>query len=156
MEWQLITNQFLWNMFTVCKSHFRISYFLYKSSHSNTDTSTCVCEWFWEKEHYWSPKNYQRKRSLRILYKEHLKSYIKLLDVRCISSVHQNHIDSLAIQVYKLIDRLNLEFMRGFFSGRKNFDKLRAGVQLNIHQVKNREYGINSSKFWGILLWNSL
>lgn len=34
--------------------------------------------------------------------------------------------------------------MRGFFSGRKNFDKLRAGVQLNIHQVKNREYGINS------------
>ena len=37
--------------------------------------------------------------------------------------------------------------MRGFLSERKNFDKLRTGVQLNIHQVKNREHGINSLKF---------
>lgn len=53
------------------------------------------------------------------------------------------------------MNRLNSEYICGYFCAEENLHNLRAGVQPKIPQVKNMENGIPSLKFRGPLLWIS-
>ena len=72
------------------------------------------------------------------------------------TSIHQRHLQFLAIEVYKSLIHLNPEFMWSYFSEKPLPYCLRNGNSLHSRHVESYRFGINSLRFRGSRLWNNL
>ena len=70
--------------------------------------------------------------------------------------IHQEHLQYLAIEVYKFLTRLNPRFMWSFFERNHTPYNLRRGYLLFLSPAKSTRYGVNSLGSQGSLLWNNL
>ena len=71
-------------------------------------------------------------------------------------SIHQRHLQFLAIEVYKSLMHLNLGFMWPHFSEKPLPYNLRNGKSVQLTHVKSYRFGIDSLRFRGSMLWNNL
>ena len=71
-------------------------------------------------------------------------------------SIYQRHLRFLAIEVYKSLTNINLEFMWEFFNKNPVQYNLRKGDIVYLPPARSSRYGINSLAFLEGLLWNSL
>ena len=95
-------------------------------------------------------------RSLKIVYNSYDQTYEEILTMSNVTSIHQKHLQFLAIEVFKSIMKLNPEFMWSFFNINHVPYSLRAGTLLALPPANTTRYGINSLRFRGSYLWNSL
>ena len=96
------------------------------------------------------------KRTLQIVYGVYDESYENLLNRSGDISLHQKHLQYLAIEVYKSLAKLNPGFMWNFFERNHAPYNLRRGDLLLLPPDKSIRYGVNSLAFRGSLLWNNL
>ena len=69
-------------------------------------------------------------RTLKVVYSEYDKSYEELLEMNKSASIHQRHLQFLAIEVYKSLMHLNPGLMWSYFSEKPLPYNLRNGNSL--------------------------
>ena len=84
------------------------------------------------------------------------KSFDELIDIDGGVTTHIKNIQTLMLEVYKSINRINPEFMWDLFQLKATPYNMRAGSLLSLPSKKTRTFGINSLIFRGSILWNSL
>ena len=69
-------------------------------------------------------------RTLQVVYNEYNKSYQELLQLNNIVSIHQRHLQYLALEVFKSPMHLNPEFMWSYFNEKPITYDLRKGTKV--------------------------
>ena len=81
------------------------------------------------------------KRTLRAVYNEYEKNYTDLLADHDEISIHQMHLQFLAIEVFKSANKLNPQFMWCFFENHEIPSNLRCASVVKLP-------GTNNNKIW--------
>ena len=95
-------------------------------------------------------------RPLQVVYNEYNKSYQELLQLNNIVSIHERHLQYLALKVFKSLMHLNPEFMWSYFNEKPITYDLRKRTKVLLPPVKSFRLGLNSAHFRGSILWNNL
>ena len=95
-------------------------------------------------------------RTLRVVYDEYNKLYVEPLQLNNNVSIHQTHLQYLALEVFKSLMHLNPEFMWSYFNENPIPCDLRNRIKVFLPPVKLFRFGLNSIHFRGSILWNSL
>ena len=95
-------------------------------------------------------------RTLQVVYNEYNKSYQELLQLNNIVSIHQTHLQYLALEVFKSLMHLNPEIMWSYFNEKPTTYDLRKGTKVFLPPVKSFRLGLNFVHFRGSILWNNL
>ena len=86
-----------------------------------------------------------------------MKSFDEVIDIDGGVATHIKNIQTLMLEVYKSINRMNPEFMWDLFQVKDTPYNMRADDSLlSLTSTKTRTFGINSLIFRGSILWNSL
>ena len=96
------------------------------------------------------------KRTLRVVYSEYEKNYKDLPADQDKISIHQKHLLFLATEFFKLVNKLNPQFMWCFFEHYEIPYNLRCRSVVKLHGTNKTKYGINSLNFRGTILWNRI
>ena len=75
-------------------------------------------------------------RTLHVVYNEYNKSYQELLQLNNIVSIHQRHLQNLALEVFKSLMHLNPKFMWSYFNEKPITYDLRKGTKVFLPPVK--------------------
>ena len=94
--------------------------------------------------------------TLQVVYNKCSKSYEELLQLNNNVSIHQKHLQYLALEVFKTLMHLNLEFMWSYFNENPIPYDLRKGIKVFLPPVKLFRLGLNCVHFRGNILWNNL
>ena len=97
-----------------------------------------------------------QKRMLRLVLGDFTASLEELLEISESTTIHIQNLQSLMTEVYKCLNRINPEFMWEMFQMKNIPYKLRISSLLILPQISSSNYGINSIKFRGSILWNSV
>ena len=81
-------------------------------------------------------------RSLKTVYNSYDQTYEEILTMSNDTSIHQKHLQFLAIEVFKSIMKLNPQFMWSFFNINHVPYSLRAGTLLALPPANTTRYGI--------------
>ena len=100
--------------------------------------------------------NSVHQRALRTVYYRFDLDLPDLLRLSGSFSIHTRHLQFLLTEVFKSLRRLNPEFMWNCFESKYTPYNLRNCDILKLPTAKTRSYGINSMRFRGSILWNSL
>ena len=95
-------------------------------------------------------------RALKVTYGLFEKSFDELIIMDESVTTHIKNIQTLMLEVYKSINRINPEFMWDLFQLKDMPYNMRAESLLSLPPTKTRTFGINSLIFRGSILWNSL
>ena len=95
-------------------------------------------------------------RTLQVVYSEYHKSYEELLQINKDISIQQKHLRILALEIYKSIMHFNPESTWHCCNTNPIPYNLRKGRRLLIPPAKSVNFGTNSIKFRGSLLWKNL
>ena len=96
------------------------------------------------------------KRALRILLDDHESTFEALLAKNGETNIPTQNLRMLMIEIYKTLNNTNPPFMQEYFI-RKDFKyNLRTRDLLQIPAANSTTFGIDSIKFRGSLLWNSI
>ena len=95
-------------------------------------------------------------RTLRMVCNEYNKPYGELLQLNNKVSIHQRHLQYLALEVFKSLMHLNPEIMWSYFNENPIPYDLRKGIKVFQSSVKSFRFGLNSIHFRGSILWNNL
>ena len=96
------------------------------------------------------------KRVLRILLGDHESTFEALLAKNGETNIHTKNLRMLMIEIYKMLNNTNLSFMQEYFIRKDVKYDLRTRDLLQIPATKSITFGIDSIKFRGSLLWNSI
>ncbi|XP_057296135.1 uncharacterized protein LOC130625073 [Hydractinia symbiolongicarpus] len=97
-------------------------------------------------------------KTLKVVYDIVKADYIDILEKYKDKSIHQRHLKTLAIEVFKSIKNLNPEFMWCLFSFNtyQCEHNLRRGPSLTLPKAKTTTYGTNSILYQSCWIWNNL
>ena len=95
-------------------------------------------------------------RTLQVIHNNYQKSCDELLDINKDVHIHQKHLHILALEVFKSIAHINLEFMSYFIENTITYNLRNGNRLLLLPPAKSVKFGINSLIFRGSLLWNNL
>ena len=110
---------------------------------------------FCQKVSYKTIENIQ-KRALRLVFLEQDKSLNELCNLHKEMSIHNMHLCSLAVEIFKIFLNLNQSFMSELFIRKEQRYNLRISNLLKLPRAKTSKYGTFSVFFQGCLFWNSL
>ena len=94
-------------------------------------------------------------RTRQVVYNNFTDSCETLLSINNYISVHQKHLQYLAVEVYRTVAEINPEFIWTYFpKGPIPYD-LGKGNKVFLPLARSARYEINSLLFRGSLLWNN-
>ena len=96
------------------------------------------------------------ERALRIVYKDSHADYEALLSLDNAVSIHQRNLQYLMIEIYKTKHNLNPSFMSEIFETRNVHYDLRPKNNLCIPKARTTSYGIETVRYLGQKLWQTL
>ena len=79
-----------------------------------------------------------------------------MLQLKNNMSIHQRHLQYLALEVFKSLMYLNPEFMWSYFNENPIPYELRKGTKIFLPPAKSFCLGLNSVRLKGSILWNNL
>ena len=97
-----------------------------------------------------------QKRALRAVYNEPLLNLDELLKMDNSLKTHSRNLQTLLIEIYKSINRLNPEIMWDIFSQKTLPYNFRSTNLLKLPSTKTVNHGTNAFVFRGSLIWNYL
>ena len=96
------------------------------------------------------------KRTLRILLDDHESTFEVLLAKNGETNIHTQSLRMLMIEIHKTLNNTNPPFMQEYFIKTDVKYDLRTRDLLQFPAAKSITFGIDSIKFRGSLLWNSI
>ena len=97
--------------------------------------------------------NQLHERALRIIYKDNTSTFEELLEKDNSFSVHRRNIQSLAIELFKIMSGLSNNTMYIFQTRSIRYD-LRSQTDFGGHCVNTKKFGLNSLRFFAAKVWN--
>ena len=115
------------------------------------------CPTVWHHCDYNSMKSMEKiqKRALRYIFNDFNVSYSELCERANISMVYEQRILSIILQVYKSVNNISPSYMHDWFQIKSNGYVLRNNY-LELPNCNSKKYGINSFRYQGAKLWNSI
>ena len=101
--------------------------------------------------------NRVHKRALRVLYQDLESSFEELLSRHDDVTIHVKNLQKLLLEVYKTLHHLNPSYLWESFQTKSITYNLRKNLLCKLPQSSHTiKYGINSLRFRGAMLWNTL
>ena len=97
-----------------------------------------------------------QERCLRIVYKDYVSSYDRLLEMVNTTSLVISRLRILLLEVYKSIHHLNPKCINGLFEVKPANYSLRNPVKLVQPMKRTSTYGLPAVSYTGAQLWNDL
>ena len=97
-----------------------------------------------------------QKRALRIIFTDYESNYDTLLQRSGRPLLYVSRLRAVALETYKTIKKQNPQFLQDLFVPKENHYDLRNGSQMIQPNVRTEKYGLNSFRYQGSKLWNSL
>ena len=96
------------------------------------------------------------ERALRLVYNDEESSFEELLIKDNSVTIHERNIRLLAIEVFKIRNKISTESMCGLLESRNLTYNLRSQTDFSRDNVNSTSYGIKSMSFLGPKIWNIL
>ena len=96
------------------------------------------------------------KRALRVLLDDYGSTFEELLQKRGMYTIHAKNLQTLLLEVYKWLTSKNLSFLWDLFERRPTNYNLSKKDLVQLPSTKTVRYGLNSLRFRGSMLWNTL
>ena len=96
------------------------------------------------------------KRALRVLLDDYGSIFEELLQKRGEHTIHIKNLQTILLEVYKSLTSKNPSFLWDLFERRPTNYNLRKMNLVQLPSTKTMRYGLNSLRFRGSMLWNTL
>ena len=100
--------------------------------------------------------NKLHERALRLVYKNENLNFHELLDLDNSVSVHQKNLQRLAIEMYKVKNRIAPKHMQNLFEERNITNNLRSQATWIVPKTRTVNYGTETVRYRGPQIWESL
>ena len=97
-----------------------------------------------------------KKRALRTLYNESLLDLDELIKLDNVLNIHKRNIQTLLIEIYKSMYKINPEIMWDIFFQKNLSYNFRSSNLLKLPSANTINYRTNAYVFRGSLIWNNL
>ncbi len=97
-----------------------------------------------------------QERALRFVYKDYVSTYKELLAKGNHSMFYINRIRIIVTELYKALNELSPKYLQDMIEKCDCDYNLRASSLLTKPKCNNVSYGLNSSRYMGPKIWNSL
>jgi len=97
-----------------------------------------------------------QERALKLIFNDRTYSYSELLQKADISELVISRLRLIALEVYKIIHNQTPQYLSNMFVQNDNGYNLRGSNNVTIPLVKTTRNGINSLRYQGSKIWNSL
>ena len=95
-------------------------------------------------------------RTLRAIYDTQTRSYEELPDLSGKKKIHMQNLQILIVEVYKCLNNISPPFTWNYFKQKNSPYNLRNTQQLKLSKCRTKAYGLNTTLFKGVPLWNKL
>ena len=96
------------------------------------------------------------ERTLRIVYQDDISNFDELLRKDNSFSIHHQNIQTLTIDMYKVHYGLSETSFYDIFENSRSSHNLRSQRDFDIPSISTENYGKNSLKYFGPIIWNSV
>ena len=96
------------------------------------------------------------KRALRLIFNDNVNTYTTLLDIADMPSLHDRRVQDMCILIYKVIHGTTPTPLRTLLTIRSKSRNLRGKLILVQPRVITTKYGLNTFRYYGPKIWNSL
>jgi hypothetical protein len=100
--------------------------------------------------------NHVHERALRLVYNDYRTPFEELLKNDKSVSIHHRNIHNVAIEMYKVKNKLSPPFMQDIFDHMGHGRKTRMGDKFTRHKVNKVYKGENSLRIFGPIVWNTM
>ena len=118
--------------------------------------SYCPLTWMFHSRILNNKINNLHKRALRLVYKNDKLNFQELLDLDNSTTIHQKNLRRLAIEMYKVKNKLAPGPMQNLFDENTNSHNLRNETPWNTPKVRTVTYGTETVRYRGPKIWDSL
>ena len=117
----------------------------------------CPLIWMCHNRTYNNKISRLQERFLRLIYNDKHSSFEDLLEKDNLVSIHHKNLQALAFEMFKVHTKTSPEIMQKVFLIKEQGNyNLRNQTDFVIPQVKSVNYGLESIRFLGIKIWESL
>ena len=95
-------------------------------------------------------------RALKDIYDTETQSYEELLDLRRKKKIHTQNFQILMVEIYQCLNNISPPFTWYHFKQKNSLHSLRNTQLLEVTNSRTNMYGLNTTLFKGILLWNKM
>ena len=99
--------------------------------------------------------NLLHERALRMIYNDQISSFQELLDKDNSFTVHRFNIQSLTIEMFKVINNTAATIIDDLFTTYHSYN-LRSKSKFVVPSVRTVHNGQNSIQYYGSLIWNMI
>ena len=114
----------------------------------------CPLVWMFHSRSINNKINKIQERALRLVYDDYTSSFKELLIKDKSFTIHNQNIQCLAIEIYKVMHNLSTNNFKEMFILQKN--NLRSQSDLLVPSVNTVHKGQNSLRYFGPIIWNSI
>ena len=97
-----------------------------------------------------------QQRALRFTYSDHSSSYNELLEKYGAGTLELNRLRVMCTEIYKVLNGIAPSYMQSLFVMNQSRYSSRRPLNLHLPRVNQTTYGLNSFRYEGAKLWNSL
>ena len=116
----------------------------------------CPLIWMFHSQTSNAKINRLHERALRLVYSDFQSTFEELLEIDGSFSIHHQNIQTLAIEVYKVLHGLSNSNLKELFVFRNNNYNTRSQYELAIPSVNTVLKGKSSIRYLGPIIWNSI
>ena len=95
-------------------------------------------------------------RALRDIYDTGTQSNEELLDLRRKNKIHTQNFQILLVKTYQCLNNISPPFTWYYFKQKNSLHSLRNTQLLEVANSRTKMYGLNTTLFKGVLLWNKM
>ena len=114
----------------------------------------CPLVWMFHSRKTNNKINRLHERALRLIYNDYITPFAELLDKDNSFSIHHSNIQSLAIELYKVVNNLSEGTFKDIFEQVYNGPNLRSQTDIRHPLITTELYGKNSIRYYGPQIWN--
>ena len=117
----------------------------------------CPLTWMFHSRKLNNKINRLQERALRLVYNDFNSSFRQLLDEDNSFTIHHQNIQSLVIEMYKVVNDLSTTTFAKLFTKKQSSSlQLRSQAYFKIPRVRTELFGKNTLRYMGPVMWNTV